>query len=316
MTRHAALALLSAASLITPSAAMADRIFLLNGDRLTGSITGTGPDGAILFDSAYGHTFSVPPADIMAIQRDAAPAGAPLTPAPEDAQEAAALEPALGPDDPLEWSGRVNFGASLQDGNASKKDVTVDGKAEARDTLNRFIVGGEFNWAKEEGAVTENDRTAYAEYDRFLTEKWFAGTRVRFRTDELQKLDLRSKYGLFLGYQFFESDDLNLKARGGVDYIRERFEGAKDENDLAGTWALDYDQTFFEDAFTLFHDHDLSIPFDDTGAFLFESNSGLRVPVGQHLVGTAEIEFDWDNDPVPGVREEDTTYSLKLGYEW
>ncbi len=47
-----------------------------------------------------------------------------------------------------------------------------------------------------------------------------------------------------------------------------------------------------------------------------ESESGIRMPVGKVLDASFQIDFDWDNDPTEGVRENDTTYGLKLGYGW
>ncbi len=308
-----------------------DALVLKNGDRISGEMLGSNRNGMILFDTPYGQTLEIPAADIQSFQpaqRAAtyklAPAGAAKTQQVKEADPPVS-EPDSAARDPEAdesttenkiWSGQINAGASLDDGNSNKKDIALDGEASARFDKNRIILGGKFNWAEEEDAITENDSEISAEYDRFLTEKWFAGGRVKFQTDDIEKLDLRSRYGLFSGYQFYEREDLNLAVRAGADYIREEFENTETESDIAASWALDYEQSFLDQFFRAFHNHDLSVPVDETDAFLFESNSGVRIPVGEHLTSTAEISFDWDNKPPPGIREEDTTYSLKLGYDW
>lgn len=219
-------------------------------------------------------------------------------------------------DDDFEWSGRANFGGQIDDGNSNNKAVTFDANIEARDNGNRFAFGGQVNWEEEEGEEIENDQMAFASYDRFLTDQYFIGGRLRFERDKFEDLDLRSRIGLYNGYQFYERDDLNLQIKAGGEYIHEKFRDDRTESDVAASWGLEYDQKFYEGAFQLFHKHGLSVPVSATDAFLFDSESGVRVPVGKHLTGTAQVDFDWDNDPAPGVHEDDTSYSLKLGYEW
>lgn len=214
------------------------------------------------------------------------------------------------------WTGRVNFGGVLTDGNANRSAVNLDGLARARDEKNRFTVGAELRFAEEDGNETENEYMAYGEYDRFISDKMFAGTRVSYEIDEIAELDRRIKVGPYVGYQYFESDPLNLSMRVGIDYIDEEFENGDTEQDIAATWGVDYDQKLIEDALQVFYKHDFSVPIDATDAFLFESEMGVRFPVAKILTGSAQIDFDWDNDPAEGVNENDTKYTLKLGYEF
>ena len=55
---------------------------------------------------------------------------------------------------------------------------------------------------------------------------------------------------------------------------------------------------------------------DDTEGFLYDGETGVRFPIAKIMTGSAQVDFDWDNDPAPGVKENDTKYSLKLGYEF
>jgi len=71
-----------------------------------------------------------------------------------------------------------------------------------------------------------------------------------------------------------------------------------------------------EDFFRLYHNHDLFSPFDDFSSYLFESETGIKIPLRNGIVASGEIEFDWNNDPADGEGEDDTTYGVKLGYEW
>ena len=63
-------------------------------------------------------------------------------------------------------------------------------------------------------------------------------------------------------------------------------------------------------------EHELLVPTDETDSFIFDSKTGLRIPLKKGLVATGEVEFDHDHNPPLGVKKNDTTYSAKLGYEW
>jgi putative salt-induced outer membrane protein YdiY len=319
-----------------PSSAMADWVMLQNGDRLSGTVTEKSAEGVTINTDALGK-ITIPKNRIASVHQGNAPrvmarelrtgqpmsmnniAQASTTPSSTIAEtqpEKEVKEAEQKQDGKYKWSGRISAGGQLEDGNNNSKSLSADADIKARDEKNRFAFGGEANWAEEEGEKTDNDQQIYGSYDRFLTNKWFIGGRQSFEKDEFEELDLRSQTGLFAGYQFYERDDLNLQVKAGPEYIYEDFENGDSESDIALSWALDYDQKLFEEAIEIFHKHEIAAPFADTGAFLLESESGIRMPVGKVLDASLQVDFDWDNDPAPGVRENDTTYGLKLGYGW
>lgn len=320
-----------------PLTAQADWVMLTNGDRISGTIVSQDTRQTIL-DSAVAGRVTIPAGQISSTHKGQAPrvlaremrTGQPMTapsPAPvamaptqppQTDTSAPVAEPVQAGQKPgvYKWSGRVNAGGQLQNGNDESKSITADAEIKARDQKNRFSFGGEVNWAEEDGDETDNDQQIYGEYDRFITEKWFVGGRQSLERDEFEELDLRSRTGLFAGHQFYERDDLNLQVKAGPEYIYEKFDNGDTENDVALAWGLEYDQKVFDDALQVFHNHNLSTPFSDTDAFLFDSATGARVPIGDNFTASAQVDFDWDNDPAPGVKEDDTTYGLKLGYEW
>ncbi len=301
--------------------ANAATITLNNGDRISGEIEHISND-FIALKTQFG-SLEIPKSTIQLVDGDQDAAAemvkavAPPQSSPTPETPVAAIEPSAGKDSrDYEWTGRIALGGNLEDGNTHKKALTFDSETQARNEKNRFILGGDVNWASDEGEETENDQELYGEYDRFQNEKWFIGGRTRFTIDKIAALDLRQRYGLVTGYQFYEEERINLKAQVGSEYIREEFTNSGTEDDIAGTWGFDYDQKLFDNAIKIFHNHDLSVPLDDTDGFLFISETGIRVPIGEYLTGTAQVEFDWDNQPAQNVREDDTTYSFTIGYEW
>jgi putative salt-induced outer membrane protein YdiY len=65
-----------------------------------------------------------------------------------------------------------------------------------------------------------------------------------FEHDQFADLDLRSTVGTGPGYQFFESEALNLSVSAGPAWVDEDFDEAEDEDYAAGQWLFSYDQFF------------------------------------------------------------------------
>lgn len=214
------------------------------------------------------------------------------------------------------WSGRFNFGASLQTGNTEEEQITTDISVKAKfNEKNRAQFKADYFREKNNDTVTEDNRSLDLLYDYIFAEKWFLESNLGLEQDDIENLDLRTIIGAGLGYQPYDEDNLKLEFVLGPSFLREEFE-TRTNSSLTARFATDYEQKILEERFDLFHNHELFIPVDDTAAFLFQSNTGVRIPIYKGLIGTGEINFDWDNDPVPGVVEDDTTYALKLGYEW
>ncbi|MDD9900542.1 MAG: DUF481 domain-containing protein, partial [Alphaproteobacteria bacterium] len=215
-----------------------------------------------------------------------------------------------------DWSGRINLGASLQRGNSETESINADASAKARWKEHRISAAIEYNRAKDAGTVSEDNRKYEGQYDYFFTRGWFANTSLGLEQDAIAALDLRTTVGLALGHQAYEGDDLNLQYKFGPTYLHENFDNAPNDQSIAGEWSLAYDQRIWKKWLQIFHEHNLFVPADDGSAWLADSKTGVRVPIKDSLTGTAEVDFDWDNAPAPGTEKGDTTYALKLGYEW
>lgn len=215
------------------------------------------------------------------------------------------------------WKGRANFGAGLRTGNAEQNSINTDASLSAKwGETHRATLKGALNREKDNGLLTEDNKNLNLAYDYFFKPRWFLNNAAGIESDKIDLIDLRTDIGVGLGHQMFEQDDLNLKFILGGSFLRQEYANRSSDSSMAYKWSLDYDQKFFDDLFQFFHDHKILVPSDDTEDFLVDSATGLRVPLRKGLIATTEVQFDWDNKPEIGAVEDDTIYSLKLGYEW
>jgi putative salt-induced outer membrane protein YdiY len=309
-----------------------DTLKLKNGDVLSGTISNYSVEG-VTITTSYGE-FNIPINQIGGIESpmiDLNDLKKPEPPTPIIAK----AEPAIEYGEPVStdmevdaeahktglwgatWSGNINAGAEFKDGNSDSNEFIMDGQVKANwNDIHRLKIGAEFETEKENDVKTKDERELFAAYDYFFSDKWFWNNALELEQDKVNNLDLRTIFTSGLGYQIYDEDDLRLAVTFGPGYEREEFENQDAEDSLTANWALDYEQKFYDDFIRLFHNHDIVTPSDDFSSYLFESKSGLRIPLREGVIASGEVEFDWNNDPAIGEVEDDTTYRAKLGYEW
>ncbi len=215
------------------------------------------------------------------------------------------------------WTGNIYGGASLSDGNTNEKSAAFDAKIQRHDGDHRYGGYAEYDFQKSNGTRTADEREIGAFYDYFFAPKWFLNGKASLEQDKVNDLDIRSTIGLGIGHQQYDRDDLKLKYILGVDYLHEEYKNTDATDTAAGRWELNYEQAFKDDAYRLFHNHEILVPFDDgPSAFILDSETGIKLPISSGITASAQVDFDWDNDPAAGLKEGDTKYGVSIGYEW
>ncbi len=212
---------------------------------------------------------------------------------------------------------RINTGLNQERGNTDKDTFRLDGEFNARSEKNRYELLGEFNKEKAKGDTTVENWLAFGRYSYFLTQKWFLYAQGLFEHDQFADLDLRSTVGVGPGYQFFESEDLNLSVAAGPAWVDEDFDEEEDEDYAAGQWVISYDQYFFDKRVQLFHGQIGWISMFDSDKWVFKTRQGLRFPIYKGFTSTIQYDYSYDNDPSSDSDEKwDSKLMFLLGWHF
>lgn len=225
------------------------------------------------------------------------------------------IHPGETPEPTLRTSGFVNIGMRATTGNTDSESYFGAGEFVARTETNRYTLGASAIYAEEDGDTSANEKRAYARYDHFVSERWYVNTNMSFLRDEFKDLRLRSTLGAGMGFQALETENSKLALELGGSYIREDYKEADDDSSVAARWALDFSQDLFDDGVTLFHNHELLKGVgEDNALFLAYTRTGVRFPIMAGLNGTAQVNYDYDDNPKGDNAYADTTYLFTLGY--
>jgi putative salt-induced outer membrane protein YdiY len=319
--------------------AIADELHLSNGDVITGQIIRM-EENKLIFKTGYAGEISVIWSDVINLISDD-PIRVILTDgtvlegfsrkasvnsmrletkkleAPSDLKllDVAAINPEKKPI--VKITVRANAGLTQERGNNDTDSYRLDGEFIARTEKSRYTFLGDLNVEKSDGDTTLENWLADGNYSYFMTQKWFLYANTLLEHDKFADLDLRSTLGAGVGYQFFESDDLNLSAAVGPAWINEDFIKAEDDDYSAGQWLINYDQFFFNKFVQLFHRQTGWIKASETDKWLIKTRQGLRFPLYKGFTTTLQYNYDYNNDPSPDADEKwDSTLMLLLGWQF
>jgi putative salt-induced outer membrane protein YdiY len=181
----------------------------------------------------------------------------------------------------------------------------------------RYTISAELSKEKNNDKTTLENWLTYGSYNYFLSPKWFLYVNTIFEHDKFADLDLRSTLGAGPGYQFFESEELNLYIQAGPSYVNQNFDQAEDEDYSALQWLINYDQYFFDKFVQLFHIQTGFIDVKNSSNWLFKSRQGLRFPIHKGLTTTLQYNYDYDNAPSEDAEEKwDSRLMFLLGWQF
>ena len=331
-----ALLMLTIACLIWTPAVLADVVTMKNGDRISGKVKDM-IDGKLTLETAYAGKLVIAWDQVAGLVTDK-PIMVKLSDGRQTAGQAVEADKdilaltgtekarsplvqvqAINPPDPrkLRVKGQVNLGTDIRTGNTDKQRLDADGRVVFRwDVIHRVRVGGEVHREENKGVSTEENDLAYLEYNRFISERWYAFGNLRYSRDPFKALSYRYAFGAGMGYQVWQTELTNLSLELGPNYVVEDTDIKGERDYVAARWALNFYYWIWPGHMQLYHYHEIFSRVDAPDETFLATRSGLRLPIAGGLAASVEYSWDWDNDPDPGKQEEDTRLLFKLGYHW
>jgi putative salt-induced outer membrane protein YdiY len=166
------------------------------------------------------------------------------------------------------------------------------------------------------GEKTTDKWASYSRYSRHFRSRWYGAFWLGLKHDRFADLDLRTLAGPVLGYLASDDEKLTLSIEAGPLALEDDFDRQPDEDFVGLGWFLDYAQRVWQGRLEPYHRQFGYLATSGGNKRLWQSWTGLRVPLAGGFTGSAEFEFDYDSAPAVEAETTDTTLRLKLGYQW
>jgi len=213
-------------------------------------------------------------------------------------------------------TGAANIAIKYKDGNSESEDYNLDAKLDLRGLKDRYALFGEYEKSESENIKTAENWLVSAKYDYFFHKQTFLGGSLLFEHDKFSNIDLKQVYGLHIGHQYYESDEINLSVNAGLAKTSEKNLDNIEDDYSSATWEVNYDQYFFEKTFQLYHKQIGIQSLEDSENYHIKTWTGVKFPLQKNITLSTEAQISYDNSMTNDQDKTDSSYLLKLGYTY
>ncbi len=318
----------------------ADKVYLKNGDSLTGKIK-TMTDNKLVLKSEMAGEIQIPFENIRTFGTSEAvklqlqdgsvinvktESSEPNTVSIKEGQtlekqslafsELKSINPP--PEKKPRWAGDFSAGYSSTHGNTQTQNISASFNMKKRTENDRTTFTGDYARSEQtdddtgEDETTENWWRLKGKYDYFFSKKFYTYLDTRYETDEIAELDSRYIVGSGFGKQWIESEEMNFSTEGGLAYVKENFETEGDNSNCTVQMGYNFDKKI-NDKLKIINDLTYYPSWEDVSDYILTTTGEIRYKLNDRLFTNFRAIFDYDSTPAEGAGNTDTKYLLGVG---
>lgn len=319
--------------LLLPMSALADVIYLTNGDRITGEIVRV-MNEEITIDPEYGGEYEVKFEHILKVESDRTmdvelfdgTRGAfRFDEGEEPGQlmlissvmttniELSELKQAVEFKD-FNWTTKLDLTSSFSRGNTDSQSITFQGNS-------RFLRGNlryvsDLSMVREEqdgDSIKEQDRFRVG-YNYIWKNNWYAALDATVERDPIAQLDLRTSLNPAIGYDIWDEPNKYFSVQLGAGYASEESDfGDTSGGNIDFRLNLSYDISRLD--LEVFHFQHIYRNLTGRKNTVFNTRTGLRYEITDDIYINIQADYDYDLDPQVDTDERDFTFLIGAGVE-
>ncbi|MBI3857129.1 MAG: DUF481 domain-containing protein [Planctomycetes bacterium] len=327
---------LSAAFLFALAAAglADDEVKLKNGDRLTGKITSLS-GGKLVLETGHSGPLKIDWAQVLSIRTDAplkvklatgetlegkVVPGAEGRLKVESGGTVAPVEVELAKithfnEAPPQWHGTLSASGKATDGNTHTRAFLVSAEGSRESEADLLMMRALFRYGQTSGLLTERNAYGIVKYNYKVTPRFYGYISEELMGDSFKDLSIGTITSIGVGYDVLKESWIDLATEAGFAYFTNDFNVAPDESHPGARAAAKLRVALplgfeFRDNFTIYPNFKHSQDFQIRN----EATLGTALGGGWNLLGGVITEYD--RKPSPGLKSQDDTYFVGLGYKF
>jgi len=216
----------------------------------------------------------------------------------------------------LSQRGDIKLAIEASNGNTNLEKYDLDGNLELRYANSRHAFLLRYVEENARGTTTQNRWRSTQRDDQFLTDQWFLAGNAFYEEDEVKDLDSRTSVGLGGGYQFLDTDFIELVGTATVNYVDEKFSEGDGRRTPALLWNTRFRWQFTNEGLEFFHRNAILQAFDSSGDYELDTSTGLKYPIMGSLSSVMQFDYSYDNTPGDNAGKTDRKWSIGMNYQW
>ncbi|MCJ1885001.1 DUF481 domain-containing protein [Pseudomonas sp. LA21] len=316
--------------------AVADTVWLKNGDRLTGTIK-LYDGGKLLLNTDYGGEITLKGDQIATLETEqnllvkydeetgehskglkaSEPGKVTLVNGSPRTVDVASIEQMMPPKPILEdwvWTGNVDFSLDHKQAENDVEDYDIDFKTNARHGRWRHNLQGEYNREKKDDSVSTNNYSAEYALDRFLDEHWFWQGQAQYKRDWVEDLQKKRTVGTGPGYQFWDNELGAFSLAALINRNDYEFTDNEKDHFYSSSLKWDYNRFLLAKKFELFTNGEVSKPLESNVEYELDSEAGVRYKLTSWA--SLSMKAEWDKLSGHDGDVNERRYTLGLGVGW
>ena len=212
------------------------------------------------------------------------------------------------------WERSLTAGLNANSGNkdAVLGGIGLAGERTTDQDLIRLGVNGAYG--ETEGETTAENAKAVGRYEYSLSERMFAAMTVELGYDSIADVDYRLILSPALGYYLIKEERVRFNVEAGPSYIVERVGGIED--DYLGYRIADRFEWDLSETSKFWQATEFIGDFDNSDNFLVKTEVGLEAALVSDLSLAIVAQDTYDNEPAPGLKENDLSVMTSLKWSF
>jgi putative salt-induced outer membrane protein len=215
---------------------------------------------------------------------------------------------------PVKWSGNLNLSWTQTAGNTESLAVSISAGATRKAEKNLFEATAQVHYGETDGDQTTDKGDSLLRFSYFHTKRFFSFCEGGVYYDDFRKLDVGTRIGAGVGRKFVETERTKLNGRIGAAWTAEEYmEGYDDERYTSATAGFDLSHSITKTlVFTLKASSDVDT--NDSENWTLVAEAALKSKISERVSIIVSATDKYDNDPPAGVKENDFTLMVGIGF--
>lgn len=211
------------------------------------------------------------------------------------------------------WRGNVDFALDFQRGDTDIDDRDIMVLTDFRHNNWRHNLRGEYNREYKDEVRSIDNYLAQYSLDYFIDRNWFWQGRLQYRRDDIEEIARRRSLGTGPGYQFWDNElgAFSLTSLLNVDDYEYADGGDERTASMAVRW--DYNRFLVGKTLEIFTNGEIGVPLSSAVSEKLDAQAGLRFRLTSWA--SFNIRAEWDRVVGDGSINQ-RRYTLGLGVAW